>query len=59
MKNNEEIDTQAKKTLFEIGGCQVCLCVCVCVCVCRFHYFNRRCFLKTGERSSIHIKKSL
>lgn len=27
MKNNEEIDTQAKKTLFEIGGCQVCLCV--------------------------------
>jgi surface polysaccharide O-acyltransferase-like enzyme len=53
MKNNEEIDTQAKKTfcLRSVGMSSVFVCVPI--------FFLTAVFLKTGERSSIHIKKSL
>jgi hypothetical protein len=54
MKNNEEIDTQAKKTfcLRSVGMSSVFVCVPIL-------FFLTAVFLKTGERSSIHIKKSL
>ena len=53
MKNNEEIDTQAKKTLFEIGGDVKC------VCVCADFFFNRRVFKNRRAFKYSHKKESI
>lgn len=52
MKNNEEIDTQAKKTFCLRSGD-----VFVCVGVCRFHFFNRRVFKNRRAFKYSHKKR--